>query len=161
MKLLDNIIEKPFMSLIEHRPWGHYGLYADNVHCTTKILFIKKGESLSLQQHFLRDQEYLILDDGFIIEYSDTEVPDSLINETNEHWKIEGFKQFLKAHLITTVGNEGDIFGFRRKVIHRASYHGDKKYGRALDIAYGINRESDIYRIKDKYGRSDIKIESE
>jgi hypothetical protein len=158
MKLLDNIVEKPFMSLIEHRPWGHYGLYADNVQCTAKILYIKKGESLSLQQHFLRDQEYILLDDGFTIEYSDIEVPDSLINEPNEDWKIICFKKFLEEHLVTTVGNEGDIFGFKRKIIHRASYNGDRKFGRALDLAMGTNDEKDIYRIKDQYGREDIKL---
>lgn len=158
MKLLDNIVEKPFMSLIEHRPWGHYGLYADNVHCTTKILFIKKGESLSLQYHFKRDQEYVILSDGFTIEYSDIEVPDSLINEPNEDWKIICFNKFLEEHLITVPANEFDIFGFKRKIIHRATYNGDKRYGLCLDVAFGDNVESDIYRIKDQYGREDIKL---
>jgi len=159
MKLLDNSIQEPFMTLIEQRPWGHYGLYADNVHCTTKILYIKKGESLSLQQHFLRSQLYVLLDDDFTIEYSDIEVPDSLINEPNEDWKIAGFNKFLEEHLITTSGSEGDLYGFKCKILHRATYHGNGKYGRILDVAMGTNDENDIYRIQDKYGRENVKLQ--
>jgi len=158
MKLLDNIIEKPFMSLIENRPWGYYGLYADNVQSTTKLLYIKKGESLSLQYHFQRDQLYALLDDDFIIEYSSIEVPDEILNLPVEDWRIHGFDAFLKNHLVTTPGSEGDLFGFKRKVLHRAAYHGSRKYGRILDVAMGFNDENDIVRIRDQYGRENIKL---
>ena len=67
MKLLENAIQEPFMTVVEHRPWGYYGLYADNIKCTTKILYIRRSGSLSLQYHFRRDQEYLILDNDFTI----------------------------------------------------------------------------------------------
>jgi hypothetical protein len=153
MKLLSNIIEKPFMSLIEHRPWGHYGLYSDNEHCTTKILYIAKEESLSLQYHFRRDQLYVLLDDDFTIDYSSSEVPEELINLSIEDWRVKGFEKFLEDHMITTPGSEGDMFGFKRKILHRAAYHGNRRYGRILDVAFGENDELDIVRIKDKYGR--------
>jgi len=156
MKLLENIVEKPFITLIEHRPWGHYGLYADNTPSTTKILYIKQGESLSLQYHFKRDQLYVLLDDDFTIDFSSIEVPEKLINEENEDWKITQFEKFLEDTMVTTAGSAGDMFGFKRKVLHRAAYHGKRKYGRILDVAFGINDEDDIYRVQDKYGREDL-----
>jgi len=159
MKLLENIVEKPFSTLIEHRPWGHYGLYSDNTPSTTKVLYIKQGESLSLQYHFKRDQLYVLLDDDFNIEYSKVEVPDKLINEEIEDWRVKGFEKFLKENFIKTPGSAGDMFGFKRKVLHRASYNGNRKYGRILDVAFGINDEEDIYRVSDKYGREDLKNE--
>ena len=158
MRLDKNIIDGTFPVHYEHRPWGHYGLYSDNIKCTSKILFIKPGESLSLQYHFLRDQLYILLNNDFTIEYSKIEVPDSLIYESNEDKKIKGFGEFLNNNLISEVGYDGDMFGFKRKIIHRTTYNGTKEFGRVLDLAFGTNDECDIYRIKDNYGREDIKI---
>jgi hypothetical protein len=153
MKLDYEKIIKPFCAEKVERPWGHYGLYADNIKNTTKILFIKKGELLSLQYHFRRDQYYLILDDGFIIDYSDKQIPTKMINDPNEDRRIKAFNKFLDETMITVRANEGDMFGFKRRTLHRAAYIGRKEHGRVLDIAMGCNDENDIVRLKDKYNR--------
>ncbi len=153
MKIKENGIYAPFRSEIVERPWGSYGLYADNEPCTTKILYIRRGETLSLQYHFKRDQFYLLLDDGFVIDYSSKEVPLDLINEPNEDTRIKGFNKFLEENMIRENGQDGDRFGFMRRIIHRAGYVGEKPYGKILDVAFGNNDEEDIVRIEDKYGR--------
>jgi len=156
MKLNDKCVA-PFKSEVIHRPWGHFGLYADNVISTSKILYIKPQEKLSLQYHFQRAQFYLLLDDSFIIDYSIKPVPKTIIDNPNEAERIIQLEEFLKDNLVTVEANEGDEFGFHEFVVHRATYVGNRSYGRILDLAFGINDESDIFRIKDLYGRENTK----
>lgn len=152
MKLHEDIV-KPFRYSIVERPWGYYGVYSDNEPCTSKVLYIKSNELLSMQYHFKRDQFYLCLDSGFIIEYSKSRVPDSILEIKDDNLRSIKLEEFLEENLIQEVANEGDMFGFHRFVIHRAYYKGNRVYGRILDIAFGNNDENDIIRIKDKYGR--------
>ena len=153
MKLKPNTETKPFKSLITERPWGYYGLYSDNEKCTAKILYVKKEEQLSLQYHFLRAQYYLILDNNFIIEYSNKPIPQPILEEYNRTEDFTGIENFMKDNLIVVEAKEGDEFGFHECVIHRASYTGTRDYGRILDLAFGHNDEEDIVRIRDKYHR--------
>ena len=118
MELKTNIVVPPFKYDEEHRPWGHYGLYADNEICTTKILYIKRNEMLSMQYHFKRDQFYLLLDGDFTVEYSSKPVPDELINEPDDALRIKGFNDFLLENMLTLYGEEGSMYGFQKKVIH-------------------------------------------
>jgi hypothetical protein len=157
MQLAKENTIKPFQSSETKRPWGSFLLFADNKKCTVKILYIKKGEMLSLQYHFKRDQQYIILSNGFTVDYSNTPVSDKIINEPDEDLRVHLFNKFLNENMVTVQANENDIFGFKRKVIHRAMYNGDREYGLILDIAYGFNDEDDITRVDDKYGRSDVK----
>lgn len=154
MKLDKTVKNNIFPIHDEVRPWGYYGLYSDNRMCTTKILYIRGGEMLSLQYHFKRDQEYILLDDSFVIEYSSVPIPDDVLNDPNEDRRIKAFNIFLNENIIRVSGNEGDIFGFSKKTIHRAIYNGTREYGRILDLAWGWNDEEDIVRIQDKYGRT-------
>lgn len=154
MRLNENEVVKPFIFSNVERPWGHYGLYSDNEPCTTKILYVIPKQSLSMQYHFKRDQFYLLLDDDFIVEYSNKPVPKEIVDEPNEDKRFQQLDEFLINNLITERGKQGDMFGFNRFVIHRVHYLGDKKFGRILDVAFGENDEEDIVRIKDRYGRS-------
>ena len=43
------------------KPWGGFETFALNEPVTVKILFIKKGEALSLQQHRHRDEFWRVL----------------------------------------------------------------------------------------------------
>ena len=157
MKLFLNTDIVPFKAEVVERPWGHYGLYSDNEKCTCKILFIKKGELLSMQWHFLRDQFYMALDGGFTVDYSNKPVPQEIINDSEDQRRFQRLEEFLKNNLITCDVKEGEMFGFHRFVVHRAAYNGNREYGRVLDLAFGYNDEQDITRIQDKYGRSDSK----
>jgi len=159
MKLKRNKFIKPFSTLEVERPWGHYGLYADNVKSTTKVLYVKPKQSLSLQFHFKRYQLYLILDNDFIIKYSKKPVSKKILNMPDVEPKFKLLEEFLNNNLITIKAKKGDIFGFKKHVVHRAIYNGNKKYGMILDVALGVedgdeNDENDIVRLKDDYGRS-------
>jgi len=156
MKIDPYMIASPFMAHIERRPWGHYGLYSENEVCTCKILFIAKDEMLSMQYHFKRDQFYFVLDDNFIIQYSSIPVPKEILENQDEQQRFKDLELFLEDNLITHQANEGDMFGFHRQVVHRATYVGSNEYGKILDLAFGENDEDDIVRIADKYGRADI-----
>jgi hypothetical protein len=121
--------------------------------CTIKILRIRPKEQLSLQYHSQRNQLYEILDNGFIISYSSKPVPIEIIENENEQERFFLLEEFLRENLITVNAKEGDQFGFHKLTVHRATYIGSKKYGRILDLAFGVNDEKDIFRIKDKYER--------
>ena len=43
------------------RPWGGFIKFIDNKPCTVKILYIKEGESLSLQYHKLREEFWYLI----------------------------------------------------------------------------------------------------
>jgi mannose-1-phosphate guanylyltransferase/mannose-1-phosphate guanylyltransferase/mannose-6-phosphate isomerase len=153
MKLTLEKNVQPFKYSNVERPWGYYGLYSDNEPCTSKILFIKSNELLSMQYHFERDQFYLCLDNNFIMEYSKEKVPESILEIKDDDIRSKKLEEFLEDNLISEAANEGDMFGFHRLVVHRAYYKGNREYGRILDVAFGNNNENDIIRIKDKYGR--------
>lgn len=153
MKLTETTITPPFKYKGETRPWGYYDLYSHNEPCTTKLLFIKPNELLSLQYHFLRDQFYLLLDNDFTIEYSTEPISEEILKIEDDKTRIAALHDFLTTHLVSVTGKEGDMFGFKRCVVHRAQYNGSREYGRILDVAFGFNDELDIIRISDKYGR--------
>jgi mannose-6-phosphate isomerase-like protein (cupin superfamily) len=128
------------------RPWGYFDLFVDNFEgkTTFKILHVMPGESLSLQYHFKRDQLYVILDDDFEVQYS------------QERAIVPGnYEEFLNNNLIVQQAKSGEVFLFRKNIIHRVKYTGERIYGRIIDIAFGENDESDIRRIIDNYGRQD------
>ncbi len=56
MKKSPGIVEKDFK-----RPWGGFIKFIDNKPCTVKILSLKKGESLSLQYHNLREEFWYLI----------------------------------------------------------------------------------------------------
>ena len=157
MKLDINTKVKPFKSEVVERPWGIYKLYSSNEKCTTKILFVKKGETLSLQYHLMRSQLYEIIDGPFEIQYSTEPVPMSFVEMPDNEIKFQVLEDFLTRHLITEIANEGDLYGFQQRIIHRAKYLGEREYGRFLDLAWGKNSEDDVYRIRDEYSRENIK----
>ena len=135
-----------FKNLNTHRPWGYYGLYSDNEVCTTKILYVKPGQALSMQFHRKRDQLYYLID-PFTVQYSLKPVPRKIRDNR------EAVKKFAIENVVTMKGDPGDMFGFERGVIHRLMYVGDRKSGRCLDLAFGENDEEDITRIMDFYNR--------
>ncbi|KKK91270.1 hypothetical protein LCGC14_2714640 [marine sediment metagenome] len=151
MRITEEGIKGSFKNIIVDRPWGYFGLYSDNEICTTKILYLKQGQSLSRQLHIKRSQFYLLLDGEFTLEYSDSQVP---INKVGNivMTKTELHNWYLK-HNVMSDGFTGDMFGFEKRTVHRITYIGKKEYGRVLDLAFGENDENDIIRLDDEYGR--------
>lgn len=122
-KVLHQIkIEKDFK-----RPWGGFIKFIDNKPCTVKILQIKKGESLSLQSHRLREEFWYLVSGKIKVVLGKS---------------LKGLK--------SKVLNEGNWVNIPKKVLHRAEGIENSKI---LEISTGKFKEGDEIRYKDKYGR--------
>lgn len=111
---------KPFT---EKRPWGGFREFVENEKDTVKILFIKKGEVFSLQNHEQRDEFWRVLSGN----------PDITIGDK------------------TMRAKKSDEFDIQPKTEHRISALVDDV--EVLEISRGDFDENDIVRIEDKYGR--------
>ncbi len=109
--------------LVDHRPWGNFRQYTSNEVSTVKLLTVDADQSLSRQRHRERDELWVVLDDGLLVE-------------------IDG------ATVQATAGQE---FFIPRGSIHRVS--GGPAGGRFMEIAFGHFDEDDIERLDDQYGR--------
>ena len=109
------------------RPWGGFIKFIDNKPCTVKILQIKKGESLSLQMHKLREEFWYLVSGKIKV----------TIGKNPKSLK----KKVLK---------EGEYISIPKKFLHRAQGLENSK---VLEISTGKFQEGDEIRIEDKYGR--------
>ncbi len=110
--------------LTDERPWGRFRQFTENEETTVKTIFIKKGESLSLQYHNHRSEFWCIL----------SGTPDVTIGDTVTHAKA------------------GDEFEVSVKTNHRiGAVNDDVEF---LEISSGNFDENDIVRLEDNYGRS-------
>lgn len=116
----DEILAQIFQ---DDRPWGNFRRFAHNQECTVKILTVEAGESLSLQSHKLRDELWIVLDEGLRVQ-----VDDAI------------FEPKPRDEIVIMRGQK-----------HRLSSAGPK--GRVLEVAFGHFDEDDIERSDDVYGR--------
>jgi mannose-6-phosphate isomerase-like protein (cupin superfamily) len=58
--------------VVDHRPWGNFRQYTLNEPSTVKIITVAAGEALSLQRHEHRDELWVVLDDGLLVELDGT-----------------------------------------------------------------------------------------
>jgi mannose-6-phosphate isomerase-like protein (cupin superfamily) len=119
------MVYNKYMDILDdQRPWGSFRQFTKGNPVTVKILFVKAGESFSLQYHHERDEFWRILSGS----------PDVTVGEKTE-----------TAHA-------GDEFFIVREVPHRIS--GGEEDASVLEIAFGDFDEGDIVRLEDKYGRT-------
>ena len=116
-----NIFAKVFK---ENRPWGNFVQYAFNEQCTVKILTVEKGQRLSLQSHKKRDELWIMLDDGLMIELND----------------------------ISITPGQGEEVYIPKGVKHRLSAPNSR--GRVLEVSFGEFDENDEIRYEDDYNRT-------
>jgi mannose-1-phosphate guanylyltransferase/mannose-6-phosphate isomerase len=107
----------------DDRPWGNFRCFALNQPVTVKILTVDPEGSLSLQSHKLRDELWIVLDDGLRVQVDDD------ISEPQPR----------------------DEIVIMRGQKHRLSSTGPR--GRVLEVAFGHFDEDDIERFGDLYGR--------
>ena len=108
----------------EERPWGFFREFTDSDKGTVKIIFVRKGETFSLQRHEHRDEFWRVLSGN----------PDITIGE-----------KIVRA-------KKSDEFEIQPKTEHRISAPIDDV--EVLEISRGQFDENDIIRIEDKYGRA-------
>lgn len=105
------------------KPWGEFKQLSFNQTCTVKLITVSPNCKTSLHYHNLRDDMWVILDDGLQVQIGD-DVFDASV---------------------------GDEFVVPAEKVHRIISKGQK--GRVLEVAFGYTEEEDDYRFEDDYGR--------
>lgn len=111
------------MEMNLEKPWGTIKAYVLNQPCTVKLITIDPDQETSLHYHKLRDDIWIMLDDGMEVTLGD--------------------RVFHPA--------EGEEFMVPAMGLHKIRSAG--KRGRVLEIDIGFTSEDDTYRITDSYGR--------
>ena len=130
VKEMVNILKKKGISTGDkhqkiYRPWGHYLSVVEKSRWQVKLIYVKSGESLSLQMHHHRSEHWIIVD-GTAKEEINGEI--NILTENESTYIPLGSKHRLS--------NPGKIPLILIEV-QSGSYVG----------------EDDIVRFKDKYGR--------
>lgn len=109
--------------LVVERPWGRFERLTNNKNSTVKLLYVNKGESLSLQYH----------------------------NKRDEFWKVISGNPLIEIDELKEKANPGDIFETKAGSKHRISAPDNDVV--ILEISLGEFDEEDIVRVEDKYNR--------
>jgi mannose-6-phosphate isomerase len=107
------------------KPWGHERLWALNRHYAGKVLFIKKGESLSLQYHEAKDETIRVASGRLEFSFGGLEGP-----------------------LETCVLEPGMSFAIPPRLVHRMEALDDCSV-----IEVSTPHLLDVVRLEDRYGR--------
>jgi mannose-6-phosphate isomerase len=107
------------------KPWGWELVWAETDDYAGKLLFVRAGESLSLQYHELKDESWLVQKGRARLELGE-----------------------VGAELETVEIAPGDAFRFRPRTVHRVTAVED-----TLVIEVSTNHLADVVRLEDRYGR--------
>lgn len=109
--------------LIDNRPWGNFIQYTHNELSTVKILTILPNQELSLQYHSKRREMWIVIKGHPSLIIGDKEIQ----------------------------ANPGEEFEIEQGVEHQIKAGSDEV--QIVEISFGEFDETDIVRLKDKYGR--------
>lgn len=107
------------------KPWGWELVWAEAEDYVGKLLFVRAGESLSLQYHELKDESWLVQDGRALLELGE-------VGHDLETFEI----------------SRGDAFRFRPRTVHRITAIED-----TLVIEVSTPQLTDVVRLQDNYGR--------
>ena len=128
-EMVNLLLEKKISAGREHqkiyRPWGHYLSVVEKEKWQVKLIFVKQGESLSLQKHKYRSEHWIVVSGTAQVEINNDK---KIISENQSTYIPLGAKHRLS--------NPGEIPLILIEV-QSGSYIG----------------EDDIIRFEDKYGR--------
>jgi mannose-6-phosphate isomerase len=108
------------------KPWGHELIWAETEGYVGKVLFVKAGESLSLQFHRVKDESWLVHEGRARLELGSA--GDPVLNEE--------------------VIGPGASFHFRPGTVHRVTALEDTTI---LEVS--TPHSDDVVRLEDRYGR--------
>jgi mannose-6-phosphate isomerase len=108
------------------KPWGYELIWAESEHYVGKVLFIKAGESLSLQFHRVKDESWLVQDGRAKLELG------------------SAGDAMLKQEVVAA----GSTFRFRPGTVHRVTALEDTTI---LEVS--TPHLDDVVRLEDRYGR--------
>lgn len=110
--------------MILDKPWGKVVTYALNQPSSVRVITVEPGKETSVHYHRMRDETWVVLDEGLTVEIGDDVVEAS----------------------------PGEEFTIPAEQAHRIRCTGGAP-GRILEIAYGYTSEDDSQRLADPYGR--------
>lgn len=110
--------------MIVDKPWGKVTTYSLNQPASVRLINIDAGQETSEHYHQLREEMWVVLDEGLVIQIG---------NRTVE-------------------ASTGQEFIVSSEEPHRISNPGTTR-GRVLEIAFGYTTEEDTFRLRDDYGR--------
>ena len=108
------------------KPWGYELIWAESDHYIGKVLFVKAGESLSLQFHRVKDESWLVQQGRAKLELGSA-------GDT-----------MLKEEVIVA----GATFRFRPGTVHRVTALEDTTI-----VEVSTSHLDDVVRLEDRYGR--------
>src|SRR5947208_7137818 len=108
------------------KPWGHELIWAHAEQYVGKVLFVRAGESLSLQFHREKDESWLVHEGRAQLELAQ-------VGEAVTNSEIVG---------------PGSAFHFRPGTVHRVTAVDD-----TLIIEVSTPHLEDVVRLEDRYGR--------
>jgi mannose-6-phosphate isomerase len=108
------------------KPWGHELIWAETEQYVGKVLFVKAGESLSLQFHRVKDESWLV--QGGRVKLELGSAGDAVLREE--------------------VIGAGATFRFRAGTVHRVTALEDTTI---LEVS--TPELGDVVRLEDRYGR--------
>ncbi|MFO7572602.1 MAG: cupin domain-containing protein [Gaiellaceae bacterium] len=107
------------------KPWGWELVWAEADAYVGKLLFVRAGESLSLQYHEVKEESWLV-------------------QEGRARLELGGVGEELDAVEIVP----GDAFHFRPETVHRVTALED-----TLVLEVSTPHLDDVVRLEDRYGR--------
>ncbi len=107
------------------KPWGWELVWAEAEAYVGKLLFVRAGESLSLQYHEVKDEAWLVQEGKASLELGEVGGP-----------------------LETTEIGPGDAFRYRPGTVHRVTAVED-----TLIVEVSTPHLDDVVRLDDRYGR--------
>lgn len=110
--------------MIVEKPWGKVSTYALNQPSSVRVITIDPGQETSEHYHQLRDEMWVVLDEGLQIQIGNRVVD----------------------------AKPGEELMVRAEEPHRITNTGSKR-GRVLEVAHGYTTEDDTHRLQDDYGR--------
>jgi len=105
------------------KPWGNIKAFTLNQPCTVKLITINAGQETSLHYHKLRDDMWVVIDEGLELTIG---------------------KEVFHP-------NVGEEYMVPAEQVHKIRSLG--KRGRVLEIDIGFTSEDDDFRLSDAYGR--------
>ena len=108
------------------KPWGYELIWAETDNYVGKVLFVKAGESLSLQFHRVKDESWLVQQGRAKLELGSAG----------------------DAMLTQEVIGAGATFRFRPGTVHRITALEDTTI-----VEVSTNHLDDVVRLEDRYGR--------
>ena len=110
--------------MIVDKPWGRVVTYAHNQPSTVRVITVEPGQETSVHFHRMRDETWVVLDPGLVVE-----IGERAVNAA-----------------------PGEEFVIPAEQSHRIRCDGPGP-GRILEVADGYTTEDDSQRLVDDYGR--------